>query len=129
MHFQLTHVISIYETIKNPYDGEKKITSREKKKQNPKNLTFGRITLPTTEQSNSLIGQNTDDYIIMRKLMGLINLQEKFKLELSKPENFWIPGPTCINLQSKTNRKVVFSKSVPGSHVVTSSKDWTMVHR
>lgn len=86
MHFQLTHVISIYETIKNPYDGEKKITSREKKKQNPKNLTFGRITLPTTEQSNSLIGQNTDDYIIMRKLMGLINLQEKFKLELPKTE-------------------------------------------
>lgn len=57
----------------------KKITSR-KKRQNNKNLAFGRITLPTTEQNDSLIGQNTVDYIIMRKLMGLINLQEKFKL-------------------------------------------------
>lgn len=80
MHFQFTHAISIYETIKNPYDGGKKITSRKK------NLTFGRITLPTTEQSNSLIGQNTNDYIIIRELMGLINLQEKFKLELPKTE-------------------------------------------
>lgn len=36
MHFQLTHVISIYETIKNPYDGEKKITSRKKKNKTQK---------------------------------------------------------------------------------------------
>lgn len=67
MHFQFTHFISIYETIKNPYDGEKKIIPRKKN-----NLTLERITLPTTEQSNSLIGQNTDVYVIMRKLMGLI---------------------------------------------------------
>lgn len=69
MHFQFTHFISIYETIKNPYYGEKKILPRKKKKNN---LTLERITLPTTEQSNSLIGQNTDVYVIMRKLMGLI---------------------------------------------------------
>lgn len=67
MHFQFTHFISIYETIKNPYYGEKKIIPRKKN-----NLTLERITLPTTEQSNSLIGQNTDVYVIMRKLMGLI---------------------------------------------------------
>lgn len=36
------------------------------------NLTLERITSPTTEQSNGLIGQNTDIYVIMRKLMGLI---------------------------------------------------------
>lgn len=76
MHFKPTHVISIYETIKNSYDGEKDYF-KEKKNQNSKNFAFGRITLPSTEQSNSLIGQNTIDYIIMRKLMGLINLQEK----------------------------------------------------
>lgn len=41
------------------------------------NLTLERITLPTTEQSNGLIGQNTDDYVIMRKLMGLIESARK----------------------------------------------------
>lgn len=41
------------------------------------NLTLEKITLPTAEQSNGLIGQNTDDYIIMRKLMGLIESARK----------------------------------------------------
>lgn len=34
MHFQFTHFISIYETIKNPYYGEKKIIPRKKKQLN-----------------------------------------------------------------------------------------------
>lgn len=50
MHFQLTHVIIIYETIKNSYDGGKRLC-QGKKNQNSKNLAFGRITLPSTEQS------------------------------------------------------------------------------
>lgn len=32
MHFQFTHFISIYEIIKNPHDGGKKITLGKKKK-------------------------------------------------------------------------------------------------
>lgn len=30
MHFQFTHFISIYETIKNPYDGEKRLLQEKK---------------------------------------------------------------------------------------------------
>lgn len=67
MHFQFTHFISIYEIIKNPHDGGKKITLEKKKK-----TTLERIALPTTKQSNSLTGQNTDDYVTMRKLVDLI---------------------------------------------------------
>lgn len=40
MHFQFTHFISIYETIKNPYDGEKKITPRKKTTQHLKELLY-----------------------------------------------------------------------------------------
>lgn len=58
----------------------------KKKKPKLQKLSIWRITLPTTEQRNSLIGQNPIDYIIMRQLIGLINLQEKFKLELPKTE-------------------------------------------
>lgn len=54
MHLQFTHFISIYETIRNRYDGEKDYSKKKKKQLN----TW--VTLPTTEQSNSLIGQNTD---------------------------------------------------------------------
>lgn len=42
-----------------------------------KKTTLERITLPTTEQSNGLIGQNTDNYVIMKKLMGLIESARK----------------------------------------------------
>lgn len=66
MHFQFTHFISIYEIIKNAHDGGKKITLGKKK------TTLERIALPTTKQSNSLSGQNTDDYVTMRKLVDLI---------------------------------------------------------
>lgn len=55
MHFQFTHFISIYEIIKNPHDGGKKITLGKKKKK-----TIERITVPTMKQSNNLTGQNTD---------------------------------------------------------------------
>lgn len=55
MRFQFTHFISIYEIIKNPHDGGKMITLGKKKKK-----TIERITVPTTKQSNSLTGQNTD---------------------------------------------------------------------
>lgn len=54
MHLQFTHFISIYETIRNRYDGEKDYSKKKKKQLN----TW--VTLPTTEQSNSLTGQNTD---------------------------------------------------------------------
>lgn len=30
MHFQFTHFISIYETIKNPYDGKKRLLQEKK---------------------------------------------------------------------------------------------------
>lgn len=56
MHFQFTHFISIYEIIKNPHDGGKKITLGKKKKKK----TIERITVPTMKQSNNLTGQNTD---------------------------------------------------------------------
>lgn len=56
-----------------------RILMMEKKRllQEIKKTTLERITLPTTEQSNGLIGQNTNNYVIMRKLMGLIESARK----------------------------------------------------
>jgi len=40
VHVQFTHFISIYETINDPYDGEKRLFQEKKKKQHLKELLY-----------------------------------------------------------------------------------------
>lgn len=50
MHFKLTHVISIYETIKNSYDGEKDYF-KEKKTKTAKTLLLEELLYPPLKRA------------------------------------------------------------------------------